>query len=208
MIGRIVTMVALCSVMYSRAACQGQPSGVIVPGKSVAGVRLGSSLKDFRAVFPDQPNLGGLTYEHMSYGSSYQWVDLAKEATGVFVYLRDNKIYQLRVQTPRFAVASGVKLGDFDEGVKRCYPTGQGYVVLRSDATYNGGRDLRYWVDQQSGIAFELSWQATSRRWRVSSIDIFAPGTNYEPEGGVLPPQRWLKGGWKDSRSAGGLPSQ
>ncbi|HEX7284776.1 MAG TPA: hypothetical protein VF532_01260 [Candidatus Angelobacter sp.] len=179
--------------MSFRAWNQTLPKGSIVPGNSVAGVKLGSSLADFTAVFPKH-NEGDQSLGHdLCSGESYQWLDLDIPASGVFVYLRDDKIYQFRVQTPRFALANGLKVNASEEKVKRLYPGGRAYVRRYSDSKVVGGRDLRYWVDDISGIAFELYWDQRYKRRFVRSIDVFRSGTEYKPEGCIAPPQEWWR---------------
>jgi len=163
-----------------------------VPGNSVAGVKLGSSLADFSAVFPKHPKIDESMTEDQCGGSSYHWLDMDLRGNGVYAYLRNDKIYQLRVQTPRVSLANGIKLDATEEKVKHIYPRGQAYVLRYSGSKVVGGRDLRYWVDSRSGIAFEFQWD--QRRRFVSSIDIFPAGTEYKPEGCVATPQEWIYG--------------
>lgn len=188
-----VVFVLCCSVPF-RAWSQPLPRGLIVPGESVAGVKLGSSLTDFKAVFPKHTECDQSWNDDLcGNGSSYQWVDIDLGAAGVYAYLRDDKIYQLRVQTPRFSLSNGIKIGASEEKTKRIYPNGRTYVLRYSGSKVVGGRDLRYWVDNKSGIAFELYWDRRYKRRLVGSIDIFAAGTEYRPQGCVSPPREWIE---------------
>jgi len=163
---------------------------VIVAGDSVAGVKLGSLLTDFKAAFPKADEI---LVDDMCHISSYQWVDIDLGATGVYAYVKNDKIYQLSVRTPRFVLSSGVKLQVSEKQVRRLYPTGRSYILRYSGSAVNGGRDLHYWVDKLSGIAFELYWDKRDKQWRVSSIDVFPVSTEYQPEGCVSPPREWIE---------------
>jgi hypothetical protein len=186
--------IALCCLLPPKASCQALPGGAIVPGDSVAGVKLGSSLADFSAVFPKHPEFDESMADDYCGGSSYHWLDTDFWVTGVYAYLRNDKIYQLRVQTPRFSLANGIKLDASEEKVKHLYPRGQAYVLRYSGSKVVGGRDLRYWVDSRSGTAFEFRWDGRYKRRFVGSIDIFTAGTEYKPEGCVAPPREWIYG--------------
>ena len=125
--------------------------------------------------------------------SSYHWLDMDLRANGVYAYLSNDKIDQLRVQTPRFSLASGLKVEASAERVTRIYPGGRLYVLRHSGSKVVGGRDLQYWVDNISGIAFEFYWDSQKKRRSVRSIDIFPSGTVYQPEGCVSSPREWVR---------------
>lgn len=163
----------------------------IVPGESVAGVRLGAHFSSFEKVFPKHP---GTDTDYPDNGCGervYQWVDIDRNASGVFVYLREGKINQLSVQTPRFALPNGMTLETTEEKVKQTFPKGHGHVLLGSGSKVVGGRDLVYWVDKEAGIALELYWNQQKRKRLVRGIDIFPKGADYRPEGCISPPQQW-----------------
>jgi hypothetical protein len=190
----IAVIFLICCFVPLQTWSQVLPHGLIVPGESVAGVKLGSSLTDFKDVFPKHTE-GDQSWDDdvCGGGSSYQWVDVDLDATGVYAYLRNNKIYQLRVQTPRFSLSNDLKLKASEENVRHIFPNGRIYVLRYSDSKVVGSRDLHYWVDVQSGIAFELYWDRTHKRRLVSSIDIFPVGAEYQPEGCVAPPREWIE---------------
>ena len=166
-------------------------SRLIRPGKSVAGVKLDSTLTDFMAVFPKHPNIDDGLYKSVCGGSYFQWVDLDLGASGVTAYLQNDRIYQISVQTPRFSLPNGVKMQTSEEQVKILYPSGRAYILLGSGSDIVGGRDLVYWVDEKAGVAFEFYWNRQKRNRLVGSIDVFTPGTDYQPDGCISPPQRW-----------------
>lgn len=173
------------------AAEAARSDGVIIPGESVAGVRLGSDFSDFERAFPKHPHADTEYPDNGCGDRVYQWVDIDRSATGIFVYLKDDKIYQFSVQTPRFALPNGVALEASEEQVKRAFPKGLAYVLVGSGSAAVGGRDLVYWVDKGSGVAVELYWNHRKRTRLVRSIDIFRKGASYRPEGCISPPQQW-----------------
>jgi hypothetical protein len=185
---------ATCSVTHSVAIAQTLPAdGLILPGESVAGVKLGSDFSSFEAVFQKHPDADEDMHDSGCAGRVYHWVDIDRGATGVYAYIRDAKIYQLSVHTPRFALSNGIKLEVPEEQVRRAYPSGQRFVLEHSASTVVGGRDLVYWVDKGIGVAIELYWDQRKKQRLVNAIDIFPKGTDYRPEGCILPPQKWTK---------------
>jgi hypothetical protein len=156
-------------------------------------VKLGSSLADFKAVFPPHPQWDESMSNDWCDHSSYHWVDMDLHANGVYAYLTNDKIEQLRVQPPRFSLANGLKVDAAAEKVKRIYPGGRLYVLRFSGSRIVGGLDLQYWVDNISGIVFEFYWDSQKKRRSVGSIDIFPSGAEYRPEGCVAPPREWVR---------------
>jgi hypothetical protein len=167
-------------------------SGLIRPGEGIPGVQLGSHFSSFEAVFPKHPGLDeDLPDTLCGAGRVYHWLDIEKHANGVYAFLKNDEIYQLSVQTPRFALPNGLTIDASEKKVKAAYPNGRGHVLLGSGAAYVGGRDLVYWVDKKKGIAFELYWDGEKKQRLVRAIDIFRKGGLYFPQGCVTPPQEW-----------------
>jgi hypothetical protein len=186
-------LLLLCGIMPSlimpRCIAQTPKSGMIVPGESVAGLRLGSTLSDFRAIFPKKPDID-MDYSSVAMNpcpASSQWVDLERKATGVFVILQNDRISQISVQTPRFHLENGVSIEASAARVKHLYPHGKEFVLIGSGGKSNGGRDLHYWIDSSDGVAFELYGD----KGLVSAISIFEKGKEYLPDGCISPPQEW-----------------
>jgi hypothetical protein len=166
--------------------------GLIRPGEGVAGVELGSHFSRFESVFPKHPTFDEDIPDTLcGAGRVYHWLDIDKGATGVYAYLKNDEIYQLSVQTPRFALSNGIKTEASEKQVKGAYPHGRRYVLLGSGMVAVGGRDLVYWVDKKQGVAFELYWYREKKQRFVRAIDIFRRGTDYFPEGCITPPQEW-----------------
>jgi hypothetical protein len=168
------------------------PEGLIRPGEGVSGVNLGSHFSNFEAVFPRHARLDeDMPDTQCGAGRVYHWLDIDKRANGIYAYLKDDQIYQLSIQTPRFSLPNGLKVDAPENRVKTTYPHGRAYVLLGSHMEALGGRDLIYWVDQKEGLAFELYWNKTKKKRLVRAIDIFRKGADYRPEGCISPPQQW-----------------
>jgi len=187
------------------------PSGLIVPGRSVAALTIGSPTSNFKAIFRESenfdPQVSGLTNDCGF--ATEQWVDLALHATGVIIYSRNNRIDQISVQTPRYSLSSKIKVGSAAKKVRRDYPDGKLYLLRGSGMPVLGGRDLRYWLDQRQGIAFQFYWRPREKMWAVGSIDIFRPEMEFRPESCVSEPRSWEKvvnGRW--GTPATGTPDQ
>jgi hypothetical protein len=148
-------------------------------------------LADFTAVFPKHPDADEDLPPNGCGVGGYHWVDIDQSATGIYAYTRNGRIVQFSVQTPRFSLQNGVKVGASEQQVKQLYPNGQGYVLLYSGSAVVGGRDLVFWVDKKAGVAVELYWNKKRNQRLVNGIDIFRKGADYRPEGCISPPQQW-----------------
>jgi hypothetical protein len=167
-------------------------TGVINPGKSVGPLRLGDTRERTLELFPFKPHIDEeYSYDDPCPLTEIHWLDRELDAAGVFVYLKGGQVFQIESATPRFQTAEGITLDSSPEDVRRHYPELRAYVLLHSDAAVVGGRDLIFWVDRQKGIAFELYYNRHLRKRRVYKVIIFAPDTEYQPEGCVVPPQSW-----------------
>lgn len=188
----------VCVLAGWSAVAQTEPkTELILPGTSVAGVKLGDDVSRFEAVFPKRP----ASEDHSRTGAVaeqcpteiYYWSDLALDTSVVTAYLKDGRISQLSTQGPKFSLPNGLKTGASEILVKQAYPKGQGYVLMGSASRLNGGRNLVYWVDKRAGVAFKLAWWQSKKQRSISGIDIFPKGSDYRPEGCISPPQRWDK---------------
>ena len=171
---------------------------LIQPGRSVGLLCLGDTRQRVLELFPNKPNYD----EQYSYGepcpsSEIHWLDIdpSKENgpvyNGLFIYLRGGRVFQIEAATPRFRTANGITEGSSPEDVRRRYPQLHAYVLLNSGTEVEGGRDLIYWVDSQSGIAFEFQYDNKTRNRYVSKVIVFEPGSEFQPEGCVQPQQEW-----------------
>ena len=189
-------IVGICVLAgWSARAQTGPRTGLILPGTSVAGVKLGDDASRFEAVFPKRPesddhSLSGAVGEQCP-TEIYYWSDLALDTSVVTAYLKNGEISQFSAQGPMFSLPNGLKTGVTEEQVKQAYPNGQMYVLLNSASKVNGGRDLDYWIDKRAGVAFKLAWWQRKKQRSVSEIDIFAKESAYRPEGCISPPQQW-----------------
>ncbi len=190
--------VGACALAGRSAIAQTEPkTGLILPGSSVAGVKLGDNASRFDAVFPKGP----VSENHSASGAVgegcpteiYYWSDLALNTSVVTAYLNAGEISQISTQGPVFFLPDGLKTGATEEQVKKAYPKGQGYVLLGSASHLNGERNLVYWVDKADGVAFKLTWWPSKKTRTVSGIDIFPKGSDFRPEGCISPPQQWMR---------------
>ena len=169
-------------------------SALIKPGQSVGLLRLGDSHE--HAV-----ELLGKTEEDYNFEnnksacarSEMHWADVELDSNGVFLYLKDSRIYQIVAATPRYATREGIKSGDTPGLVRRYYPSIQAFALLGSGSQVVGGRDVIYWVDQQQGIAFEFYYDSKTRKRYLEGIVVFDPEVSFLPEGCISPPQKWVK---------------
>lgn len=169
---------------------------LIKPGVSVGALRLGDTRERALEMFPKKPNYD----EEYNYDGRFtpcvyteiHWLDFDHlDRWGIFIYLKEGRIYQIKADTPRYATVEGITSDSSPEDVRSHYPKLQAYVLLHSGAKVNGGRDLIYWVDRQQGITFEFYYDGRVDARRVASINIFEPGTEFLPNGCISPPREW-----------------
>lgn len=181
-------VLAICVLAGCSATAQNGPKmSIILPGQSVAGVKLGDDAARFEQVFPKR----SASDDHSSSGSVgqgcpteiYYWSDLAADTSVVTAYLSDGTISQISVQGPMFSLPDGLKTGTTEEQVKQAYPKAQGYVLAGSASHLNGGRNLLYWVDKGAGVAFKLAWWPSKGK-RLSAESTCSPrGPTSDPRG-------------------------
>ena len=169
---------------------------LIEPGHSVGALRLGDPHEQVLKVFPKKANyVEEYTYNQPCALTEIHWldIDLSQEngavSNGVFIYLKDGRVFQIDAASPRFRTTNGITVDSTPEEVRRHYPRLKSYVLSNSGAKVNGGRDLIYWVDRESGIAFEFYHNSKSGKRQVSKVIAFRPTSDFQPEGCISPPQ-------------------
>lgn len=169
---------------------------LIKPGLSVGALQLGDIRERALEVFPKKPKYDEEYNYDRRFGpcefSEIHWLDFDHlDQWGVFIYMKEGRIFQIAADTPRYHTAEGITSESTPEDVRTHYPQLQAYALLHSGAKINGGRDLIYWVDRQSGIAFEFYYDQRVDARRVGRISIFKPDTDFQPDGCVAPPREW-----------------
>lgn len=167
-----------------------------VAGKSVGLLRLGDSRERVFELFPKKPNYDEeYTYDENCCGCNYafseiHWLPPGFKANGLFIYLREGRVFQIRVEIDRFPTAEKIKQDSTPKEVRQHYPNlKKAYVLLGSGAQIVGGRELVYWVDSESGIAFEFYYNRRKNQRLVKSVIIFEPRSEFQPDGCVSVPQ-------------------
>lgn len=111
---------------------------------------------------------------------------------GAWVYLVDDKIEQIKIQSDKFKTPEGLTPGSTPQQVRRFYPNIRTFVKLNSQCECTGGRNLIFWIDKERGIAFEFEYWKEPQARRLSYIFVFRPDTEFLPEGCVyLETQGW-----------------
>jgi hypothetical protein len=176
-------------------------SGVAIPGKSVGELKLGDTRERFWQLFPkkgtdeqyDYPGLAGCPE---GYGDAH-WLPPKFDDNGIFVYSINDKIVQIADHSPQFPTTKGIRpamvrtpLESSPQAVRQAYPgIDKTLVILDSGAKVVGGRDLVFWVDTKSGIAFEFQYFANRNRRFLAAIYIFEAGAKFIPQACVSEPQ-------------------
>jgi hypothetical protein len=111
---------------------------------------------------------------------------------GAWVYLLNDEIDQIKIQSEKFKTPEGLTLGSTPQQVRRFYPNIRTFVELNTQCECTGGRNLIFWIDKERGVAFEFQYWRDVKARRLSYIFVFKPGTEFLPEGCVyLETQGW-----------------
>jgi hypothetical protein len=168
----------------------------INPGVGVGALRLGDTRERALELFPKKPNYDAEYNYDQRFGpcafTEIHWLDSAHLGRwGAFIYIKEEHIFQIAIDTPRYSTPQGITSDSSPDDVRAHYSQLQAYALLHSGTKINGGRDLIYWVDRQKGIAFEFYYDRSVDARRVGRISVFEPGTAFQPQGCVSPPQEW-----------------
>jgi hypothetical protein len=168
---------------------------LIVAGKSVGLLKLGDSRERVLELFPKKSGDEEYTYDKNCCGCSFtfseiHWLPPKFENNGLFIYLREGRVFQIMVETDRFSTSEKVKPDSTPKEVRQHYPNlKKAFVLLGSGADVVGGRELIYWADSIAGIAFEFYYNRRKNQRLVKSVIVFEPNSEFQPNGCVSIPQ-------------------
>lgn len=167
--------------------------GQIISGKGIDKIQLGNSREQVIQAL-------GKPSEEYQYGvisscnhSEMHWLQLGVDGDGFFAYLKDGIVFQIDISLSRYATPEGITLDTPIDKVLEKYDSLQGFELMGSAGEINGGKNLRYLVEQTQGIAFEMYYNRKAKKRKVWNIIVFEPNTNFEPDGCVSPPQSLVK---------------
>ncbi len=119
------------------------------------------------------------------------WLDLDHRHNGIWFYLKDNIVFQIRSSTSQFRTQKGITTDSTAEFVRRNYANLKAFRLQNSGNQATGWKDHVYWVGRSSGIAFELYYNDDYKEWKVLSVFIFRPDAEFLPGTCIYPPQEW-----------------
>lgn len=164
---------------------------LIKAGEGIGPLRLGDTRERTLAIFPRKNTDAEYDFSHCGPRKEIHWFDLELKRSGVFVYLRDGRVFQIESSTPRFRTPEGITEDSDPSVVQRYYTLPEAYVLKGSGGIEVGGRDLVYWVNQETGIAFEFHFNPKKSRRLLGKTIVFAAGSKFAPQGCIVPPQEW-----------------
>ena len=193
----------------SRPARASHPT-LITAGESVGNLFLGDDFERAKEVYgeiesdydygrigggPIPTQLGCGNYRGIHFWNSKDKKDpLYFDYGGAWVYLREGKVFQIKIQSPNFATAERITVGSAPAEVKYSYPTSEAWVKLNSSCNCTGGDNLLYWIDRSKGIAFEFHYHQKLKKKYLAYVFVFEPNTDFLPDGCVyLETQGWEK---------------
>jgi hypothetical protein len=165
-----------------------------IPGTSVGLLQLGDTRARVLELFPKKAEEH--TYDKNCCGCSFDfseihWVPPDFKNNGLFIYLRQGRVFQIMVETNLFPTRDTISEDSTPDEVRRHYPNlRKAFVLLGSGADVVGGRELTYWVDSGAGIAFEFYYNRKRGQRLVKSIIVFEPNSEFQPNGCVSEPQK------------------
>jgi hypothetical protein len=166
-----------------------------VAGKSVGLLKLGDTRERVLELFPKKSGDEEYTYEKNCCGCSFDfseihWLPADFKNNGLFIYLRQGRVFQIMAESDLFPTAEKIKLDSTPKEVRQHYPKlKKAFVLLGSGADVVGGRELIYWVDSETGIAFEFYYNRWKGQRLVKSVIVFEPNSYFQPSGCVSVPQ-------------------
>jgi hypothetical protein len=176
---------------------------LIIPGQSVGRLHLGDSRATAIKLFGNLDTENDYNIEtklNCSERKELRFWELkdktsslyANYGNGAWVYLRNDKIDQIKIQSEKIKTAENLTLYSQPIQVRRFYPNIKTFVELNSGADIVGGRNLIFWIDKEKGITFEFQYMSKFKARRLAYIYIFEPKTEFLPEGCIyLETQGW-----------------
>lgn len=190
----------VCLALMAGGAAQAKDAVMTIhPGKGVGGLSLGDGIAQFQQVFPKAPNGWDRAYTGEAAGCPkefFYWDTHVRDGSDLLAYLTGKQISLITLRGPAFALANGIAplywpkgvvTGTSMQQVEKAYPDGKLYELTGSANDRDYGRNRYYWVVPKSGIAFALVWIPTKKERLVKTIEVFAPGSDFKPEGCVAP---------------------
>jgi len=165
----------------------------IVPGKSVGALRISDTYDRVIEIVGRKKEDEEYHYTDPCMYTEIHSLDLEKHANGLFIYLKEGRVFQIESATPRYATVEGITADSSVDFLRSKYSRLQSYVLLGSGGKLVGGRDLIYLVDKSKGIAFELYYNRKLGKRLVSKVSVFEPNTEYLPEGCIARPRSLRK---------------
>ena len=166
----------------------------IIPGKSVGPISLRDDNEEVVEALAGFPTIvQQVEYPFCGRIKMVEWLDKALAQSGLDIYLRNDKVFQIESQSTRFRTADGIAEQSLPEDVKRQYPDLEAYELLNSGNKLTGDKNLIYWVDRNKGIAFSFYYDIRRQRRLVARVIVFEPKTDFEPNGCVTAPQKLRK---------------
>lgn len=166
-------------------------NGAIIAGRSVGLLNMGDT-KEMAISYLGNPTQEGNLWIPCKV-TEIHWNDYHLDSNGIFIYLKDDKIYQIVSGTKRFKTENGIKPDDDPKKLKGFYPKLEAYELLNTASQINGGANVIYWVDKEQGIAFGLYNYRKLGERRIGSIIVFYPNDEFEPDGCLEQPMNWVK---------------
>jgi hypothetical protein len=192
---RSLTILFICAFISSQAAkVGGSMPAEIIAGQAVGPVQIGENYDVVIETLTQFPVITQrVSYPYCGNFQMIEWYDKDLTQTGMFIYLKAGKVYQIESETKRFRTPEKITEGSFPEDVRRNYPGMEAYELRKSAGNLTGWKNLIFWVDQKRGIAFSFYYDTARQRPLVYRVIVFTPGLDFQPSGCVTPPQELKK---------------
>ena len=155
---------------------------LIKPGIGIDDLKLGESRERALELFSPKRGIDQESSEPGGCGSSLNWVDVKNRPVGnVFLYFKDDRLFQIDSATTRFHTAEGIAVLTSPEAVRLHYKHLKAYILSEGFSEALGGRPLVYWMDSKAGIAFSFAYSKTTHSRYLYSITVFQPNADVCP---------------------------
>jgi hypothetical protein len=161
---------------------------MITAGRGTEDIYLGMSKTELLQIL-------GLPRNELSWQSScfsfikeMQWFKADSkgnvEGSGVYVYLKNDLVYAIKFSSPRFLTSDNLTDQSLFKDLLKSMPNINVYRLTRSSSNATNGKDKRYAVNENKGVAYELDYNKRGNRI-IGGIYVFEPFTKFPARGCV-----------------------
>jgi hypothetical protein len=164
---------------------------LIVPGHRIGGIELGIERNALVRQLGFKPNFdqewtlpGNGCEEH-----GMMWHFPADAAQSVEFGFEAGRLTWVSTRTRVFHTKSGTRVGTDLALLRRRCKRCRAFALLHFNSQVTGNVDLIYWIDNETGIAYQLAFEPRV----LDEIIVFRPGSGFRPQSCIQPPRPFVE---------------